>query len=409
MVSPGAGTSQTLAGSFWAFGGGSPLNGIGRDNGALPVTSWLLTDGSNLHLSGDWSTTGVDGCITGRVAPGKPAEIMVVAVSDEGSTGGFFAVAAARRFGGAYPEYDFTFAAGGGASSDIHLVDIPRPSIVSFTPPGSWLLAGPTLSEVSAGVYTDGTAVASELVKGYRLYVYSQSQPPTSHRVSAGWSAVSPVMPLGQDVGVTITGGGDKYLAYGLAFESNFETEHVGRYLHLSTGCHVTDQDGDGFSDILGDPACCPEPSACDCNDADPAVHPGALEVCNGLDDDCDGSVDNVDLPGAVSSVALSKAPSATRLSWPALPVATTYDVVRGDLTELLNSRGSFSAATRACLADALTAPSVDAPGDPDPGYGFWYLVRAANCTGVGSYDTPDLVQVVPRDPGIAASGQACP
>ncbi|MCK6526318.1 FG-GAP-like repeat-containing protein [Myxococcota bacterium] len=29
-----------------------------------------------------------------------------------------------------------------------------------------------------------------------------------------------------------------------------------------------------------------------DCDDADPAVHPGAAEVCNGLDDDCDGTSD---------------------------------------------------------------------------------------------------------------------
>ncbi|MFQ5720541.1 MAG: MopE-related protein, partial [Acidobacteriota bacterium] len=30
-----------------------------------------------------------------------------------------------------------------------------------------------------------------------------------------------------------------------------------------------------------------------DCNDADPAIHPGAAEVCDGLDDDCNGLVDD--------------------------------------------------------------------------------------------------------------------
>jgi hypothetical protein len=34
-----------------------------------------------------------------------------------------------------------------------------------------------------------------------------------------------------------------------------------------------------------------------DCDDEDPAVHPGADEVCNGIDDDCDGFVDDAD-PG---------------------------------------------------------------------------------------------------------------
>ena len=50
------------------------------------------------------------------------------------------------------------------------------------------------------------------------------------------------------------------------------------------------DLDGDGY----GWPGsyCClhPEP---DCNDADPAIHPYATEVCNnGKDDDCDGLID---------------------------------------------------------------------------------------------------------------------
>ncbi len=38
-------------------------------------------------------------------------------------------------------------------------------------------------------------------------------------------------------------------------------------------------------------------PLAVDCDDADPLVHPGAAEVCNGADDDCDTLVDGQD-PG---------------------------------------------------------------------------------------------------------------
>src|SRR6185503_16064202 len=36
-----------------------------------------------------------------------------------------------------------------------------------------------------------------------------------------------------------------------------------------------------------------------DCNDGNAAIHPGAQELCNGVDDDCDGNIDNVASPVA--------------------------------------------------------------------------------------------------------------
>lgn len=69
---------------------------------------------------------------------------------------------------------------------------------------------------------------------------------------------------------------------------------------------YFRDADGDGF----GDPAvsvliCAPPPGyvavASDCDDARASVHPDAIEVCNRLDDDCNGEVDE---PSAESPVA---------------------------------------------------------------------------------------------------------
>ncbi|MFH1463164.1 MAG: MopE-related protein [Pseudomonadota bacterium] len=57
------------------------------------------------------------------------------------------------------------------------------------------------------------------------------------------------------------------------------------------------DSDGDGYGDLAVPRAACDAPSGyvsdfTDCNDASAGAHPGATEVCNYVDDDCDGSTD---------------------------------------------------------------------------------------------------------------------
>ena len=58
-----------------------------------------------------------------------------------------------------------------------------------------------------------------------------------------------------------------------------------GAYLEAWLGCRGggagTDADGDGFKFCV------------ECDDSNAAAHPGAVEVCNGVDDDCDGAVDD--------------------------------------------------------------------------------------------------------------------
>ncbi|MBX5480608.1 MAG: putative metal-binding motif-containing protein [Myxococcaceae bacterium] len=58
------------------------------------------------------------------------------------------------------------------------------------------------------------------------------------------------------------------------------------------------DRDNDGYGDLAASPSprCGPTPGmvadASDCKDNDATVHPGATEICNGIDDDCDGVKD---------------------------------------------------------------------------------------------------------------------
>lgn len=68
-------------------------------------------------------------------------------------------------------------------------------------------------------------------------------------------------------------------LSVSIPMENTHVTEKFGYLL-------CTDADGDGFATEGG--ACGPV----DCNDTNAAVNPGATEQCNGIDDDCNGTVD---------------------------------------------------------------------------------------------------------------------
>jgi hypothetical protein len=69
--------------------------------------------------------------------------------------------------------------------------------------------------------------------------------------------------------------------------------------------CNGLDDDGDGLideglpvggppvdTDLDGYPICPASGGVGDCNDQNPAIHPGAAERCNGLDDNCNGVID---------------------------------------------------------------------------------------------------------------------
>ncbi|MBI5055623.1 MAG: hypothetical protein HZB61_03275 [Nitrospirae bacterium] len=61
-----------------------------------------------------------------------------------------------------------------------------------------------------------------------------------------------------------------------------------GEFDNLRAAGNFTDSDGDGYSP-MGGGAC----GSADCNDNNAAIHPGALEVCDGIDNNCNGLIDD--------------------------------------------------------------------------------------------------------------------
>jgi hypothetical protein len=185
-----------------------------------------------------------------------------------------------------------------------------------------------------------------------------------------------------------------------------------GRYCACPNARFVyRDTDGDGYGNPAVSIASCGGSipagyllDGTDCNDSNAAIHPGATESCNGIDDNCDGSIDNgVPVPSGLPTLTETKTGAFVDLSFSAVSNASGYDVVKGNLEILRSSQGDFAISTIGCIGNDVTLPTVQDTLAQAPGSGVWYLVRPVNsCSGNGSYGGGL------RDVGIAASGFDC-
>jgi hypothetical protein len=199
----------------------------------------------------------------------------------------------------------------------------------------------------------------------------------------------------------------------------NGEVGTGGRYC---IGCanetySYADGDGDAFGDPLRYVRTCGGSippgyvtNEADCDDTNAARNPGANESCNGIDDDCDSVADEgVAAPAARPDLLVSALGGAAQLAWSAETDVTGYDVVRGSVALLQSSGGDFASSVTGCVANNLAATFVSDGTATAPGDGIWYLVRAVNCGGVGTYDTDSPQQARGRDARIGAAVDACP
>ena len=114
-----------------------------------------------------------------------------------------------------------------------------------------------------------------------------------------------------------------------------------------------------------------------DCDDTRSSVRPGAKEYCNGRDDDCNGSVD---VP-AEEARDMEFGSDTVTLSWSASTgVGVSYDVYRGGFVS-----GAPFSYNPTCFQASVPQPSVGDGQLPPAGSGFSYIVTGRNSCGQGT------------------------
>ena len=192
----------------------------------------------------------------------------------------------------------------------------------------------------------------------------------------------------------------------------------------------LVDEDFDADADGWLDADACSGGGDCDCDDADPAVNPTATEVCDGVDDDCDGYTDVSGAPLSATETfgTGSLATTFTDEAWGNVYVAdrdltltafaatfdpgssaTRFAVYEGDSTA-----GPFTRIAAASLSASggyasWTSPALDVP--LSAGKAYLLTIGSTGTTGIHYERSPSLTTASGLTPagGLKESGGEAP
>ena len=167
------------------------------------------------------------------------------------------------------------------------------------------------------------------------------------------------------------------------------------------------DADGDGWGGSRISLRACSLPSgyaatSSDCDDGDPGISPGAAEICNGRDDDCDGSTD----PGSAVDATVwyvdgdgdgygDPATAQSSCRAPTGMIAVGEDCADADASISPAALESCDGLDNNC--DGLVDQGVD-------GSGFWYL----DADGDGYGSAADFLEICDQPVGYVGNSEDC-